>query len=161
MLAKRSRWSIVALGLAVSACTQATREPAEEGSTAQEEEAPAAQEPEVRSATGLRASMDSLRSELIARIGDPTASSVAACRALPVGKKACGGPSFYLVYSVQTADSAELARLAGEVTELQEQVIRQERLLSDCQVEPTPKLVLQGGRCAAGSQEIPGLKPER
>ncbi len=104
--------------------------------------------------------MDSLRSELLIRIGEPTASNVGACRALPVGKKACGGPSFYLVYSVQTADSAELARLAGEVTELQEQVIGQERLLSDCQVEPMPKLVFQAGRCAAGIQEIPGLKPE-
>ena len=75
------------------------------------------------------------------------ASTVSACRVLPVGEKACGGPRFFRPYSATDTDSAEVERLAERVAEIDRKAIRELGLASDCQEEIPPAVVLEEGQC--------------
>lgn len=88
---------------------------------------------------------------LDAAIGEARATDVSACRAVPVGAKACGGPVEYRVYSSTTSVVAEVERFAEVVTALDTTANRQFERVSDCMLllEPTPTLV--GGRCVAAN----------
>ncbi|WP_412067401.1 hypothetical protein [Rubrivirga sp. IMCC43871] len=88
---------------------------------------------------------DAAVAELMAAIGTPRASSLAACRVVAVGEQACGGPTTFRVYSVETADSAEVERLAARVAEIDRFAIRELGLVSTCELrEPRPVLLVDG-----------------
>ena len=75
------------------------------------------------------------------------AAAESACRVLPVGEKACGGPRMFRAYSATDTDSAEVARLADRVAEIDRKAIRELGLASDCQDEIPPAVVLEDGQC--------------
>ncbi|WP_412062911.1 hypothetical protein [Rubrivirga sp. IMCC45206] len=88
---------------------------------------------------------DAAVAALEAAIGTPRASSLAACRVVAVGERACGGPSTFRVYSVETADSTEIERLAARVAEIDRVAIRELGLVSTCELrEPRPVLLIDG-----------------
>ena len=84
-------------------------------------------------------------------IGDAEASGLSACRTVPVGAKACGGPSHYVVYSTEAAEAAAIVQAAEDITQLDEQANREFDLTSDCAVTPEPTVVWAGGQCQAES----------
>ena len=90
--------------------------------------------------------VDAAVASLDAAIGRQ-ASAVSACRVLSVGEKACGGPRFFRAYSATATDSAEVARLAERVAEIDRKAIRELGLASDCQEEVPPAVVLDDGQC--------------
>lgn len=102
-----------------------------------------------RSVDRIRGRLEELADEMAALIGERVASDSAFCRLQPVGSKPCGGPSFFLVYSSETADSVRLSRLVAEYDSLAEEVNREAGLVSDCRVETPPRVVWEEGRCTA------------
>lgn len=88
-------------------------------------------------------------SALTTAVGEARASSATACRTVPVGAKACGGPQMHLVYSSSAANEAEVTRLAERVTALDRQANEQFNLMSDCMMLMEPQTTLEGGRCVA------------
>jgi hypothetical protein len=90
-----------------------------------------------------------LRAAIDAEIGDAEASNVAACRALPLGAKPCGGPWTYLVYSAEASDPERLSELAAEYDAVDAERNRACELVSDCMMVMPPDVALEGGRCVA------------
>ena len=82
-------------------------------------------------------------------IGDAEASGLAACQTVPVGAKACGGPTDYAVYSAEASEAAAIVQTAEEITRMDEQANREFGLGSDCAVTPEPTVVWVGGQCRA------------
>lgn len=80
-------------------------------------------------------------------IDTPSASAPTQCKLIPFGKKPCGGPADYLVYSTTKTNEGRLKQLVNEFNQLAEKVIREEKLISDCAYEREPKVELVGGIC--------------
>ena len=68
---------------------------------------------------------------------------------MPVGAKACGGPTDYAVYSAEASEAAAIVQTAEEITRMDEQANREFGLGSDCAVTPEPAVVWVGGQCRA------------
>jgi hypothetical protein len=86
---------------------------------------------------------------LDAAIGTPEASALGACKSVPVGAKACGGPLAYRVYAATGTEELDVLRLAGRVTALDGAAIDQFGLTSTCDLTPEPQLALVDGVCTA------------
>lgn len=94
-------------------------------------------------------SLDSLRAIVLDIVGEPTCLSNVQCRYVPFGAKPCGGPWTYLVYSIQTTDSASLAETAADYTEREVQLNRELGRVSDCRAVSPPILDCVDSRCVA------------
>jgi hypothetical protein len=70
---------------------------------------------------------------------------------MPVGAKPCGGPWSYLVYSMATSDSVQLAAAVQEYTAYQADLNRKLGLVSDCQFLSAPTVDCMAGVCATSS----------
>jgi hypothetical protein len=103
-----------------------------------------AESAEVQAAT---ASLDVLRAEVRAQLGDPTCTITAQCRTIPFGAKPCGGPWSYLVYSVATTDSAQLAVAVDRYTAREHELNRLEERVSDCSLVTEPEVMCADGQC--------------
>lgn len=84
-------------------------------------------------------------------IGDAKASDVQQCRKVAFGYKACGGPSSYLIYSVQGVDEAALLEKVQQYNALAEAETNRLGLMSDCSMVLEPSVTLVGGVCKAGA----------
>lgn len=101
------------------------------------------------SGTGLTSldTLQDLRSELMAFIGEPTCSETGQCRALPFGAKPCGGPWSYLIYSTATSDSVQVTEAAERYAAYERALNRREGRVSDCSFVSPPVLDCVNGRC--------------
>jgi hypothetical protein len=70
------------------------------------------------------------------------------CRALPVGRKACGGPRAYVVYCPASTNESALRAKIGEVDRADMEANR--GAVSDCMLVTEPNLTVSGGQCRAG-----------
>jgi hypothetical protein len=95
------------------------------------------------------ASLDVLRAEVRAQLGDPTCTTTAQCRTIPFGAKPCGGPWSYLVYSVATTDSAELTSAVDRYTAREHELNRLEERVSDCGLVTKPEVMCADGQCVS------------
>ncbi|MGQ3094167.1 MAG: hypothetical protein ACT6RP_12010 [Roseateles sp.] len=86
-----------------------------------------------------------LARELRTLIGPASCTADSQCRSLPVGAKACGGPTGYLAWSTKHTDEAALKALVAKQTAAQRHANTRPGLVSDCAV-----LVDPGARCEAG-----------
>ena len=91
-----------------------------------------------------------LVADLDALIGDAEADAPAACRVVAVGRKACGGPAAFRVYSATASDAEAVDELAAEITRLDAWANDAFGLVSDCSVPTEPTPVVVDGRCQAG-----------
>lgn len=89
----------------------------------------------------LRLEIDSLIAQ------DLTCESVADCRAVPVGAKACGGPKAYLVASVRNAAFEALQSKSQEHQEMEKLYNEQNQMMSDCSVVTEPEMQCVDSRC--------------
>ena len=79
-------------------------------------------------------------------IGTPKAQTVDSCKVLPVGKKACGGPEGYVVYSSETITNEQA--LLDAIYKYNEKAKEDAKTgISNCQFIPEPKPQLKGGVC--------------
>jgi hypothetical protein len=85
--------------------------------------------------------------DLARLIGDADASDLGVCRTVAVGRKACGGPLHYAVYSAEASDADAVERMAQAITDLDIRANRQFGLASTCDVTPVPEVVLADGQC--------------
>lgn len=76
-------------------------------------------------------------------------SSDAACRAAPVGSRACGGPRYYIPWCARTTDSAALYSKLSEVSRAEEAYNKKYQLMSTCEYRMPPAVGVVAGACAA------------
>lgn len=72
------------------------------------------------------------------------------CRALPVGRKACGGPRAYVVYCPASTDERALRVKIGELDRADMEANR--GAVSDCMLVTEPSITVSGGQCRAGGE---------
>jgi hypothetical protein len=91
-------------------------------------------------ATTLEARIAAIDAEVRTRIGPAVCAADSDCRALPMGARACGGPSAYLPYSIRGTDEGPLARLSDDHRRLSEELNRQRQAIGTCEAlaEPVP-----------------------
>lgn len=82
----------------------------------------------------------------------PRCTADSQCRTLPVGARACGGPSRYLVWSTLVNREAELQALAAQVTAQEQARNAASGRMSTCQVlvDPGARCDFAIGQCIAG-----------
>ncbi|WP_022979453.1 hypothetical protein [Ideonella sp. B508-1] len=82
----------------------------------------------------------------------PRCSADMHCRSLPVGARACGGPSRYLVWSTLVNREDELKALAAQVTEQEKARNAASGRMSTCEVlaDPGARCDFAIGQCIAG-----------
>jgi uncharacterized phage infection (PIP) family protein YhgE len=84
----------------------------------------------------LKGSVESIKvsvDKLKALIADPQCDTTEQCKTLPVGSRACGGPSSFVVYSDKTADESELTALSAKITEYERNLNAKNDMASICQ----------------------------
>ncbi|WP_081310663.1 hypothetical protein [Pseudoalteromonas luteoviolacea] len=64
---------------------------------------------------------------------DKSCDSNSQCQAIPVGSRACGGPSSYLVFSTKTADHKKVYELAKQLTHAESQYNAKTGMISICE----------------------------
>ena len=87
------------------------------------------------------------RRDLEAAIGEARATDAGSCRMLSLGDRPCGGPAFFLPYSVTDSDSVQVATLAGRIAEIDRRANLALGLASTCEELIPPPVELRGGRC--------------
>jgi len=79
----------------------------------------------------------------------------AQCRSLPVGGKACGGPTGYRAYSSKAADPASMQALAQQEHDLALQEARESHRVSNCMMLADPGARCVANRCETGGPQGP------
>jgi len=95
------------------------------------------------------ARLRSLDNQIRSMVGIARADSIDQCRMIAVGKRACGGPEYYIAYSLQVTDESALKQLVSEYTKLRIEHIQETGEMGTCEVIPEPVLDLNGGICRA------------
>jgi hypothetical protein len=93
------------------------------------------------------ARLEEMEQEILALVADPLCEASNDCRFVGVGAKPCGGPWYYLVYSVASVDSAALAAEVAEYNEFNAELNGRYGWVSDCSVPPVPTPGCQDGTC--------------
>lgn len=94
-----------------------------------------------------RGRLEEMEQEILDYAGSPVCEEESECRYVGVGAKPCGGPWYYLVYSVSSVDSLKLAKMVSAYNEYNDELNRKHGWNSDCSVPNEPELVCQDGRC--------------
>jgi hypothetical protein len=122
-------------------------------------QAPAVQQPVVDAApSGATASAS--HAEVEARLdrllkAAQNCSGPEECRTVPVGGKACGGPTGYRAYSAKGADPGAVEALAREEHELAMAEARASGRVSNCMMLADPGAACVQGRCVTGGPGAP------
>ncbi len=74
------------------------------------------------------------------------------CGALPLGAKACGGPAFFVPYSVRD-DTSLLEDLAARHRALSRAALETAEVVGDCRVAVAPPVRCRAGRCVLVAAE--------
>lgn len=90
-----------------------------------------------------------MRGEIRALAGNGRCDDVAHCRAIPIGKRDCGGPDEYVVFSTTTAKADRLQAKALEYTRLHEEILRGKSGVGPCEIVLEPTLACIEQRCRA------------
>jgi hypothetical protein len=97
----------------------------------------------------MQAELATLRKEIQRLAGDGRCNNVVQCRALPLGKRACGGPDEYIIFSSTTGKADLLEAKAFEYTFLQEELLRGKPETGPCEIILEPNLQCFQQRCRA------------
>lgn len=116
---------------------------AENGASAAEQ----AMEPAAAAMRNAR--IAALDNQIRTMVGIPRADSLDQCRLAEVGKRACGGPEYYIAYSTQVTDEQAMQKLITEYTQLRVEHIQATQEMSTCEVIPRPQLTIENGICRA------------
>lgn len=90
-----------------------------------------------------------LREEIAQLAGDGRCNNVVHCRAIPIGKRDCGGPDEYVIFSSMTGKAGLLEAKAFEYTFLQEEILRDRSGVGSCEIVLEPALACIQQHCRA------------
>jgi len=103
-----------------------------------------------RRTTGPIVSNDTLEKRLAdihSLIEEGTCNTGSQCQYIAYGKKACGGPSGYLIFS-GNIDIDKLKKLVNEYTLAEDIYNKENQIKCDCSIpNPPQKMECQGGNC--------------
>ena len=101
-----------------------------------------------------RERLEEMEQEILDYVGNPVCEEESDCRYIGVGAKPCGGPWYYLVYSMGSVDSVGLADMVSVYNDYNDRLNREHGWNSDCSVPNEPELVCREERCvdAANTQ---------
>ena len=136
----------ILLLLACTACATRADGPSANQPPADQAAAPAS--PAVPAASAP-ASTDTL-ARIHALVGKAECTSDSQCGVLPIGARACGGPSSHLAYSTAHADAAELQALAERYRGEQQAANQRSGMVSTCRMLPTPLASCRANTCQLG-----------
>ena len=85
--------------------------------------------------------------DLESLIGTAPCSADSQCRTVPVGAKACGGPSAYLAWSTLNANADQVAALAAQQSRASRVEAEAGGLRSNCAITADPGTACVAGRC--------------
>ena len=88
-----------------------------------------------------------MEQDILEFVGEPLCQDSTECRFIGLGVKPCGGPWKYVIYSMATVDSVELAARVAAYNDLNRELNQRHGWVSDCSVPPPPNLTCQDGRC--------------
>jgi hypothetical protein len=88
-----------------------------------------------------------LNLELRAYVSVPYANGLSQCRMVPVGERFCGGPDYYLPFSVVKTTENQVFSMVQRYTELKRRFNQNHQLTGTCEVIAAPKLVYLGRQC--------------
>ncbi|MFC7422004.1 hypothetical protein ACFQNF_19260 [Iodobacter arcticus] len=91
--------------------------------------------------------------KLKAEIGTAQCTQDTQCRTVAVGAKSCGGPEFYLPWSIAEGRAEKIALLAKKYTDQRLLEIKQSGELSTCQFVADPGAVCKQKQCVLQSKE--------
>tara|TARA_R110000823_G_scaffold295431_4_gene414937 strand:- start:158944 stop:159363 length:420 start_codon:yes stop_codon:yes gene_type:complete len=92
------------------------------------------------------AMLDKIQTDIDGIISDKSCSTTGECKVLAYGKKACGGPSTYVIYGSKI-DEVLLAKKCNEYTLLQTEINNRFGLFSDCSLLIVPEVTCVDGKC--------------
>ncbi|EWH04069.1 MULTISPECIES: hypothetical protein [Pseudoalteromonas] len=130
----------------LTACSDAatTKQTELQATTSKLENAP--QAVEISKSAPEKTTITAAHQQLKQLIQDPSCDNSSQCKVLPVGSRACGGPSSYVVYSTKTANSSEVEKIAQKITSLESQYNAANDVMSICQ-----HLTAPGTQCSANT----------
>lgn len=102
-------------------------------------------------AANVPADLPGLGQALDQAIGDAACRADADCRTVPLGHRACGGPSSYRAYSLLGGQQARILVLAQAQREAMRAQVEQRGLVSDCRALMDPGAQCLAGRCVPRS----------
>lgn len=135
-------WKIAILGIlgfALAPLFQNCSQPSVTNNTSPIEEASATHLPQLK-----------LEMEQLANRG---CSSNSDCESVPVGFKACGGPTSHFIYSSTSTDVERLEKVAHQITELERQDAIASGAMSDCSMRIAPTLACHQQVCTEVAPE--------
>lgn len=91
--------------------------------------------------------LETLRKAIDDEIGKARADRLNQCRTIAFGRKPCGGPWEYLVYSIAETDPLTLRGLVSRYNRLEGEINESEGRVSDCMYVMRPDTALVGSRC--------------
>lgn len=153
--------SLVGLTLLLMGCVDSERVDSDRGNGEVTQTPPAQQEPQVlepASDAARNARMIALDNQIRTMVGIARADSLQQCKLAEVGKRACGGPEYYIAYSTQVTDEDALQKLVREYTQLRIEHIQETQEMSTCEMLPRPQLTLDNGICRASDAQGASVK---
>lgn len=140
--------SILALALAISGCVD-SEQANNEGEQRMPNDIEQEQSVDPAADANRGARLAELDNQIRTMVGIARADSFDQCRLTAVGKRACGGPEYYIAYSTKVTDEKALQKLVNEYTQLRNEHINATQEMSTCEVIPEPQLSLENGVCRA------------
>ncbi|MDH3325483.1 MAG: hypothetical protein OEM38_02055 [Gammaproteobacteria bacterium] len=98
----------------------------------------------------LRQHLQELKKEIKHTIGSAGCTDTKQCSALPIGRKACGGPQSYLAYSSDNTDTTKLLELAKQHQQTSQIINQLTGAMSDCMIATPPVFICNNSRCEPG-----------
>jgi hypothetical protein len=87
------------------------------------------------------------KNQLNTLVADAQCDTTAQCKVSPVGSRACGGPSSYIVYSTKTVAEEEVTNLSKKITAFESNYNAQKDMMSTCQHLTTPSTQCVENKC--------------
>ncbi|MCG7537437.1 hypothetical protein [Pseudoalteromonas sp. OOF1S-7] len=78
---------------------------------------------------------------------DKECDTTTQCQVLPVGSRACGGPSDYVIFSTKTADPNKVKELADQLTHAEATYNAKNKMISICQHLAAPATQCVNNKC--------------
>ena len=95
----------------------------------------------------LQLKLSDLQTQIENSIGNAACTDSKQCGALPMGKKACGGPQGYLPYSTIDTDTTSLFELSDQHQRTSGEINQMTGAISDCMVTSQPVIICRDNRC--------------
>ncbi len=94
---------------------------------------------------------------VIIKLTQIEATDISECKMITLGKKPCGGPWDYLIYSTKTTNETILVSLVSIYNLLDGVANKISLKISTCDIEPAPEIILQDNQCKDGRMFIKPL----